>query len=104
MAPAIRAIGVQIALPAPRPGCLADDRVLQLSGLQLYRVPVSSLRRQGNQLHPTCRMGRGRNPAVADNHGCEGVAAGRSIRMICQSYAKNSAGEFTCIVQLGQNP
>jgi hypothetical protein len=35
---------------------------------------------------------------------CEGAAAGRSIRMICQSYAKNSAGEFTCIVQLGQNP
>jgi hypothetical protein len=24
--------------------------------------------------------------------------------MICQSYANNSAGAFTCIVQLAQNP
>src|ERR1700693_209177 len=79
MAPAIRTLGVQIAFPAPDSGCLANDRVLRLSGLQLYRFPVSSLRGQGHQLHPTCLAGRGRNNAMADNHGRGGTPLGRSI-------------------------
>src|ERR1700734_1834914 len=79
MAPAIRAVGVQIALPTARFGCLADDRMLRLPSVQLYRVAVASLRRQGHQLHSTSLAGRGRNHAMADNRGREGTALGRSI-------------------------
>src|SRR3984885_15919942 len=79
MAPAIRAAGVQIALPAARFGCLADDRMLRLLSVQLYRVSVASLRRQGHQLHPTSLAGRGCNHAMADNRGREGTALGRGI-------------------------
>src|ERR1700719_3942021 len=79
MAPAIRAVGVQIALPAARFGCLANDRMLRLLSIQLYWVSVASLRRQGHQLHPTCLAGRGRDHAMADNHGREGTALDRSI-------------------------
>jgi hypothetical protein len=73
------ATALQIALSAARFGCLADDRMLRLLSVQLYRVPVSSLRGQGHQLHPTCLAGRGRNHAMADNHGREGTALGGNI-------------------------
>jgi hypothetical protein len=59
-----------------------------LLSVQLYRVTVASLRRQGHQLHPTSLAGRGRNHAIADNRGREGTALGRSILITRRKYPK----------------
>jgi hypothetical protein len=42
VAPAIRAFGLQIALPIPSARRLADDRLLRLLSQQLYRAALSS--------------------------------------------------------------
>src|SRR5580704_541792 len=91
MAPAIRAPGVQIAVPAARFGCLADDRMLRLPSVQLYRVSVANLRRQGHHLHPTSLAGGGRNHAVADDRGREGTARGRVILMTAGFHARHES-------------
>src|SRR5215813_12706474 len=68
---------VQIALPAPLSGCVADDSLLRLSGAQLYGVVVPSIRKQDVYLNATLHAGRSSDDAVAPDQGHKGATIDR---------------------------